>query len=221
MRKKFKQKDGRETKMTNTGQKIAKNPRIALVTDQLLLKEESCEKIAEILRERYNFETSGQTVRAYLAKCYNVLSAEDEVRFRDILTKLLESKSDGKKEYIKEIATMSGFLTEVLDKINKEVKILSDLQEFHSTTASNAVAIANLLKLMIEVRKEIDMYVTSFDTQRIELLDNIFVEIIKFFKDSIFPVIQQEQRKELTVKFKSKLKDLQDEYGPKDFYRVE
>jgi len=204
-------------KTTNTGMKIMRCPRIAEVTGELYLSGESAERIATILKERYNFETTGQTVRAYLAKCFAVMSADDERRFREVMYRLLDSQTRAKQVYIKETATMIGFLGEALNRLNEECETLSKLQDYYKTTPQRAVAIAHLVKLMKEFRKDIEDYMIRFGTDKQMFLDKVFKEIVVFILDEVLPKVHKKYHNEIKSKLKRKLKMIKEQEVEADY----
>lgn len=176
--KKYKEVDLR--KLTNQGLKILKNPRIKETVDALLLKGESAKKISEILEKEHNFKVSYQTVRAYYLKCFKELPKKERERLRSIMVGLLNrSSSDEHKQYIQLNISYVAFLKEVLEKLNIEIARLVELQKV-DTTSQNAVAIASLLKLMVDIRTNLEQKISDVVKEKEKIVDYIFTRFLEF-----------------------------------------
>lgn len=194
---------------TNTGRKILVNPKIAEITNNLILQGMGCSKIARILSEQYNYKVSDETVRAYFLNCFRAIPKDDELKLQQILMKLVNSvKLDEQKNYITEQVTYVGFLKEVLSKLNEEIQRISKLQ-VTEPDASNAMAITNMLKLMVNIRTDLETKISAFDANIEKIMDRIFVAIIEFFDAKVVKYISDYQKKELAVEMEKLFTELE------------
>jgi DNA-binding transcriptional ArsR family regulator len=206
---------------SNIGKKIAKSPKLSLMVDTLLLEKRSCREISKILEVQYKIKISDQTVRAYLNKTFKALSVSDEKKLKQFLMELISTKSESRVIYIKETATVIGFLSAALDRVNQECKALSDIQDIGKSSAHIATAIGNLVKLMIEIRLAIEKRLSELKNERESIIEHIFNNIVDFFMSDIIKYTPEQYRNELKAKFRIRLKKLENELNLKDNHEIE
>lgn len=206
---------------SNIGKKIAKSPKLSLMVDTLLLEKKSCREISKILEEQYKVKVSDQTVRAYLNKTFKALSSSDERKLKQVLMELISTKSESKVRYIKETATVIGFLSAALNRVNQECKALSDIQDIGKSSAHIATAIGNLVKLMIEIRLAIEKRLSELKNEREIIIESIFNNIVDFFMTEVIKYTPEQYRNELKVKFRIRLKKLENNINLKDNFEIE